>query len=91
MGWRWGEVRSEPLKLNSPSQELQLAVNIRVFIFNSRILRTYKKSLDQCGLSMFIGLLRKLQNLLPKTALVTICKAFIRSQFNYDDILYNQA
>ena len=82
---------SEPLKLNSPSQELQLAVNTRVLIFNSGILRIYKKSLDECGLAMFIGLLRKLQNLLPKTALVTIYKAFIRSQFNYGDILYDQA
>ena len=35
-----------------------------------------------------LGLLRKLQNLLPKSALITIYKAFVRP---YGDILYDQA
>ena len=38
-----------------------------------------------------IGLLRKLQNLLPKTALITIYKAFVRPHLDYGDILYDQA
>ena len=38
-----------------------------------------------------IGVLRKLQNLLPRTALITIYKVFVRPHFDYDDILYNQA
>ena len=38
-----------------------------------------------------IGLLRKLQNLLPRTALMTVYKAFVRPHFDYDDILYDQA
>ena len=38
-----------------------------------------------------IGLLRKLQNLLPRTALITIYKAFVRPSLDYGDILYNQA
>ena len=38
-----------------------------------------------------IGLLRKLQILLPRIALITIYKAFIRSHLDYDDILYEQA
>ena len=37
-----------------------------------------------------IGLLRKLQNLLPRTALVTIYKAFVRPHLDYGDILYDQ-
>ena len=38
-----------------------------------------------------IGLLRKLQNLLPRTTLIKIYKAFVRPHLDYDDILYHQA
>ena len=38
-----------------------------------------------------IGLLRKLQNVLPRITLVTIYKAFFRSHLYYEDILYDQA
>ena len=38
-----------------------------------------------------IGILRKLQNLLPRTALIMIYKAFVRSSLDYGDILYDQA
>ena len=37
------------------------------------------------------GLLRKLQNVLPRSALVTIYKAFIRPHLDYGDILYDKA
>ena len=35
--------------------------------------------------------LRKLHNLLPSSALITIYKAFVRPCLDYGDILYNQA
>ena len=38
-----------------------------------------------------LGLLRKLQNLLPRSALITVCKAFVRPYLDYGDILYDQA
>ena len=38
-----------------------------------------------------IGLLCKLQNTLPRQALITICKTFIRPHLDYGDILYKQA
>ena len=38
-----------------------------------------------------IGLLRKLQNILPKAALLTICKSFIRPHLDYGDIIYDQS
>ena len=38
-----------------------------------------------------IGLLRKLQNLLPRTTLIKIYKAFVRPHLDYGDILYHQA
>ena len=38
-----------------------------------------------------IGLLRKLQNPLPRTALITIYNAFVRPYLDYGDVLYVQA
>ena len=37
------------------------------------------------------GLLHKLQNLLSRSILITIYKAFIRPHLNYGDIIYDQA
>ena len=37
-----------------------------------------------------IGLLRKLQNILPRQALITIYKVFVRPHLDYGDILYDQ-
>ena len=37
-----------------------------------------------------IGLLRKLQNILPRPALLTIYKCFIRPHLDYGDIIYDQ-
>ena len=37
------------------------------------------------------GLLRKLQNLLPRTTLIMVYKAFVRPHLDYGDILYDQA
>ena len=42
-------------------------------------------------ISKTIGLLRKLDNFLPRAALITIYKAFIRPHLDYGDILYDQA
>ena len=38
-----------------------------------------------------VGLLCKFRNLLPKTALITIYKVFIRPHLDYGDVLYDQA
>ena len=38
-----------------------------------------------------IELLRILQNLLPRTALLTIYKTFVRPRLDYGNILYDQA
>ena len=37
-----------------------------------------------------IGLLRKLQTLLPRVPLITIYKSFIRPHFDYGDLTYDQ-
>ena len=41
--------------------------------------------------SKTIGLLRKLQKILPRPPLITIYKSFIRSHLDYGDIIYDQA
>ena len=38
-----------------------------------------------------VGLLRKLHNILPRPALLTIYNSFIRPLLDYGDILYDQA
>ena len=38
-----------------------------------------------------IGLLRKLHNILPRSALLVIYKSFIRPHLDYGDIIYDQA
>ena len=37
-----------------------------------------------------VGLLRKLRNILPRTTLITIYKAFIRPHLGYSDVLYDE-
>ena len=38
-----------------------------------------------------MGLLRKLQNILPRTALMTIYKAFVRPHLDYGYVIYDEA
>ena len=42
-------------------------------------------------ISKTLGLLRKLQNILPRPALLTITKCFVRPHLDYGDIIYDQA
>ena len=42
-------------------------------------------------ISKAVGLLRKLQNILPRPALLAICKCFVRPHLDYGDIIYEQA
>ena len=37
-----------------------------------------------------IGLLRKLQNILPRASLLTIFKSFVRVHLDYSDVIYDQ-
>ena len=41
--------------------------------------------------SRTIGLLCKLQSLLPRAALITVYKALVKSHLDYGDVLYDQA
>ena len=50
-----------------------------------------KKEIKLCKINKTISLIRKLQNLLPRSALITFYKAFVRPHLDYGDILYGQA
>ena len=52
--------------------------------FDNHIKMVFRK------ISKIIVLLRKLHNFLPRNALITIYKAFIRPHLDYGDILYDQ-
>ena len=45
----------------------------------------------QRNVNKTIGLLRKLQNILPRQSLITIYKSFIRPHLDYGDIIYDRA
>ena len=53
--------------------------------FEEHLLKLFKKN------SKTIGLLHKLQTLLPRTTFITIYKVFVRPHLDYGDILYDQA
>ena len=53
--------------------------------FEEQLKNVFKKT------NKTIELLRKLSNSLPRQALITIYKAFVRPHLDYDDVLYNQA
>ena len=51
---------------------------------------SFEKHLETvlCKINKTIILIRKLQNLLSRTALITLYKAFVRRHLDYDDIIY---
>ena len=54
---------------------------------------SFEKHLETvlCKINKTIGLIHKLQDLLPRTALITLHKPFVRPHLDYCDILYDQA
>ena len=53
--------------------------------FEEQLKNVFKKT------NKTIELLRKLSNSLPRQALITIYKAFVRPHLDYGDVLYDQA
>ena len=65
-------------------KHLGLTLDIKLN-FSEHIKSTTRK------ISKTMGLLRKFQQILPRSSLLTIYKTFIRSQLDYVDIIYDQA
>ena len=72
------------------TQNLQLAANIMVSVFNSGTLWIYKKLFCECVLLMSIEILHKLQNLLPRVVLITKYGVFIKPHLDNGDTLYDR-
>ena len=72
------------LSLSSSQKHLSVILDTKL-IFDEHLKKVFLK------VNKTLGPLRKLQNLLPKFALITISKAFVRHHLDYGDILYYQA
>ena len=60
-------------------------------ILDSKLIFDEHLKMVSLKISKTLGLLRKLHNLLPRSALITIYKAFVRPYLDCSDILYGQA
>ena len=80
-----------PLVFNNNNVMLPASRKHLGIILDTRL--SFEKHLETvlCKINKTIGLIRKLQNLLPRSALITLYKAFVRPHFDYGDILYDQA
>ena len=66
----------------TPQKHIDIILEIRLF-FEKYLEKVY------CKINKTIGLIRKLQNLLPVSALITLYKAFVRPHLDHGDILYD--
>ena len=79
------------------SRKFKKATHPPLLFSNNNVILDVKLTFEEHLKNVFnktnktIGLLKKLSNLLPRQALVTIYKAFIRSHLDYGDVLYDQA
>ena len=71
--------------MSEASSQKRLGV---IFVEFLKFLEHFKIILSKINKS--IGLLRKLQSLLPRNALITIYKSFIRPHLDYNDVIYDQ-
>ena len=72
------------LSLCSAQKHLGLVLDSKL-TFNEHINHILSK------VNQSIGLLRKIQSDLPRSSLLTIYKTFIRSHFDYADVVYDQS
>ena len=61
------------------------------FIIHSKLIFDEDLKMASLNISESLGLLQKLQDMLPRSALITIYKALVRPYLDYGDILYYQA
>ena len=64
--------------------------NLGIILDNTLSFEEYSTAMG-AKVSRTIALLRKLQHVLPRQALITIYKSFIHPHLDYEDILYDKA
>ena len=74
---------------NNPVHETATQKHFRIFLdFKLNFQVHFENMLNKVNKT--IGLLRKLQNTLPRPSLLTIYKSFIRPHLDYGDVIYDQ-
>ena len=80
-----------PLAFNNNNvSETNSEKHLGVVLYN-RLSFEYHLKMILNKVNKTIGLLRKIHNILPRSALHIIYKSFIRPNLNYGDIIYDQA
>ena len=75
---------------NNPAHETTTEEHLGIFLdFKLNFQEHFEDMLNK--INKTIGLLRKLQNTLPRSSLLAIYKSFIRPHLDYGDIIYDQA
>ena len=85
------EIYHPPLVFNNSSVSQSSSQKHLGVILDSKLIFDEHLKMVSLKISKTLGLLRKLHNLLPRSALITIYKAFVRLHLDYGDILYDQA
>ena len=80
--WKSKAISHPPLVLNNNNVIQTISQKHLGIILDTRL--SFEKHLETV-------LIHKLQNLLPRTALITLYKAFVRPHLDYGDIIYGQA
>ena len=76
-----------PLVLNNTNVTQSIYQKQIFIILDSKLTLENHINMVITKINKTIGLLRKLQNLLPRTTLIKIYKAFVRPHLDYGDIL----
>ena len=79
-----------PLAFNNNVSETNSQKHLGVVLDNRLSFEDHFKMIIN-KVNKTIGLLPKLQNILPRSALLTTYKSFIRPHIDYGDIIYDQA
>ena len=85
------EIYHPPLVFNNTNVSQSSSQKHLGVILDSKLIFDEHLKMVSLKISKTLGLLRKLHNLLPRSTLITIYKALVRSYLDYGDILYDQA
>ena len=85
------EINHPLLVFNNSSVSQSSSQKHVVVILDSKLIFDEYLKMVSLKISKTLGLLRKILNLLSRSALITIYKAFVRSYLDCGDILYDQA
>ena len=75
---------------NNPVQEVSSQKPLGLILDTSLTFDEHIKAITTKG-SKFIGLLRKLNNRLPWSSVITVCKSFVRPHLDYGDVIVDKA